>query len=140
MILNHEDMSAIEQSFGPDKAACLINALEKLDREQKVEIKRDLLMELATKADIADLRGATRADIADLRGATREAIAELRESTKADIAELRGATQTDIAELRGEIRRVEAEIKVLLKVLIGLSIIGMSLFSPAGVELIKLLK
>jgi len=61
MISTHEDLSAIEASFGPEKAAPLINALEKLEREQRVEVKKDLLMELATKADIANLR----ADIED---------------------------------------------------------------------------
>ena len=114
MILNHEDLSAIEASFGPEKAAPLINALEKLEREQKLEIKKDLLMELATKADVADV--------------------------KTDIARLEGKIDRINAELKGEIKRVEVEIKVLLKVLIALSIIAIGLFSPAGVELIKLIR
>ena len=63
MILTHEDLSAIERSLGPEQAGPIIEALEKLDREQRVEVKRDLLMELATKADIADMRTA----IANLR-------------------------------------------------------------------------
>ena len=96
MILTHEDLSAIEQTLGPVQAAPIINALEKLEREQTVEVKKALLMELATKSDIA--------------------------------------------ELRGEVKRVEAEIKVLLKVLIGLVIVAISLFSPIGAELIKLIK
>ena len=55
---------------------------------------------LATKADIAALRGATtKADIAALRGAT-----------KADIAELRGATKADSAELRTDIAKLSATL------------------------------
>jgi len=40
MILTHDDLSAIEASFGPEKAAPLINALEKLEREQAIEVKK----------------------------------------------------------------------------------------------------
>ena len=61
---------------------------------------------LATKADIAALRGATKADIAALRGATKADIAALRGATKADIAELRGATKADSAELRTDIAKL----------------------------------
>lgn len=103
MILTHQDLSAIANQLGPEKAAPIISALEKIEREQKIEIKKDLLLEIATKADIANLR-----------------------------AELKG----DIVELRGEIKRLE----MLIKVLIGLVVVGMGLFSPAGVELIKLIK
>jgi hypothetical protein len=73
-----------------------------------------------------------RADIATLGG---------------DIQQLSGYTKTDIATLAGEIKRVEerfvGEIKrlqTLIKVLIGLAIIGMTLFSPNAAELIRLLK
>jgi len=118
MILTHEDLSAIEQSLGPIQAAPIINALEKLEQEQKVEIKKDLLLEIATKADIARLEGTTKADIARLEG-----------TTKAEFARLE-------AEVKGEIKRLE----MLIKVLIGLVVLALSLFSPAGVELIKLIK
>ena len=129
MILSHEDLSEIERCLGPEKAAPIIHAFEKIEQEQTTEVKKALLMELATKADLAELRGATKADLVELRGAT-----------KADLAELGGAVKGAIAELRGELKRVEAEMKVLLKVLIGLVVIAMSFFSPVGTEIIKLLK
>ncbi len=140
MILSHEDLSEIERCLGPEKAAPIIHAFEKIEQEQTTEVKKALLMELATKADLAELRGATKADLVELRGATKADLAELRGATKADLAELGGAVKGAIAELRGELKRVEAEMKVLLKVLIGLVVIAMSFFSPVGTEIIKLLK
>ena len=96
MILSHEDLSAIERSPGPEHAAPIIQALEKLDKEQRVEVKRELLMELATKADIANLR----------------------------------------ADIEGRLVKLET----LVKALIGLVIVAISLFSPIGAEIIKLIK
>jgi hypothetical protein len=44
---------------------------------------------LATKADIAELRGATQADIAELRGATQASIAELRGEIRGSLLAIR---------------------------------------------------
>lgn len=103
MILTHEDLSAIERSLGPEKAAPIINALEKIEQEQTAEVKKALLVELATKSDVAALK-------------------------------------TDIVRLEGKLDKLEAELKVLLKVLIGLVIIAISFFSPVGTEIVKLIK
>ena len=147
MILAHDDFAAIENRLGPENAAPIIQALEKIEREQKLEVKKDLLTELATKADLVELKGVvkadiarleavTKADIARLEAATKADIARLEAATKADIARLEGSVKSEIAELRGEVKRLE----MLIKILIGLSIVAMGLFSPAGVELIKLIK
>jgi hypothetical protein len=56
--------------------------------------------DLATKADIANLRTATTADIA----ATKVDIASLRTELKIDIASLRTELKTDIAGLRAELK------------------------------------
>ena len=55
---------------------------------------------VATKADVTDLRAATERDIADLRTATERDIADLRTATERDIAELRAEMKHDIADLR----------------------------------------
>ena len=111
-MLNYERIKAIEESFGP-KAQAVISALQDLDKrieEQKTEVKKDLFVELATKADIAILGG--------------------------DIKRLEGKLDTQVAKLEGRFSRLE----VFMKVLIGLAIIAIALFSPAAGELIKLLK
>ncbi|MCI4411693.1 MAG: hypothetical protein JHC38_08480 [Thiotrichales bacterium] len=46
--------------------------------EVKDELKRELRDELATKEDIANLRGGVKEDIANLRGEVKEEIANLR--------------------------------------------------------------
>ena len=60
------------------------------------EASRD---DLATKADINDLRLATSADINDLRLTTKAAMDELRLSTKSELNELRQSTKSDLNEL-----------------------------------------
>jgi len=150
MILTHDDLSAIEASFGPEKAAPIINAFEKLEREQKVEVKRDLLVELATKSDIERLKvdiAVLRGEITELRGELRGEITELRGDLRGEITELRSELCGKIADLRGEVKRVESDLKgeikrleMLIKVPIGLVVGAMGLFSPVGVELIKLIK
>ena len=113
MIPSHEDYAAIESKLGSDRVAPIIQAFEKIEREQKVDVKKDLLMELATKADVVRLEG--KIDRID--------------------AELKGEMRRVEADLKGEMKRLE----MLIKVLIGLVVVAMGLFSPAGVELIKLL-
>jgi ribosomal protein L29 len=62
------------------------------------------LAQLATKADLAELRTATKADLAELRTATKADVAEL----KADLAELRTATKADVAELKADLAELQA--------------------------------
>src|SRR5271155_1006986 len=50
---------------------------------------KDDLANLATKTDLADLRGATKMDLADLRAATKMDLADLRAATKLDLAEVK---------------------------------------------------
>ena len=58
---------------------------------------------LATKADIENLRAATKADIENLRATTKADIENLRATTKADIENLRAATKADIAGAKAEL-------------------------------------
>ena len=55
--------------------------------------------ELATKADIADLR----ADFSRLEAATQADISRLEAATKADISRLEAVMQADIASVKAEI-------------------------------------
>jgi uncharacterized protein YlxW (UPF0749 family) len=69
--------------------------------------------DLATEADIAELRTELKADIAELRTELKADIAEL----KAEIAELRAEVRAAIADLRSELRqselRLEAKIEAI---------------------------
>ena len=62
--------------------------------------------ELATKADLAELREATKADLVELREATKADIAAVQE----DVAELRAATKEDIAAVKSDVKTLEVQV------------------------------
>ncbi len=66
---------------------------------------------LATKSDIAELRGEMQAGNAALRGEFKADIAELRNEMQAGNAELRGEMQAGNAELRGEMKADNAALR-----------------------------
>ena len=152
-------------------------------KELKTDIKKDLLVELATKADVMqlkgdissleqELKGMIKASNEELKGMIKSSneelkgmiktdkeelkgmisslenknkadkeelkgmISSLENKNKADKEELKGIINRDKEELKGEIR----SIRVWMKLIIGVAIVGMTFFSPMSVELIKLLK
>ena len=116
-MLNYEQTKAVEKALGSQAAGPLIELFESFDKrlnEQKVEIKADLFMDLATKADISRLEG----------------------KVETEVAKLNGKIESEINRFDGKFARLE----VLMKVLIGLTILAIALFSPAAAELVKLLK
>ena len=103
----------------------------------KYETKKDLSTELATKADIQELKGEmnelkskTQAQIEELRSNTQAQIEELRTNTQIQIEELKGniqaqieelsrSTQVQIEELKGEIKEFKAQIRAEVNELRG---------------------
>ena len=106
----------------------LYNTLRKIPEVSEVEAKEAVAdiansKEVATKADIAELKAETKADIAELKAETKADIAELQAETKADIAKV----DKTIAELKGELRAdIERMGRIMLMWMagIGLAIIG----------------
>jgi len=66
---------------------------------------------LATKADVAAVKGSLEANIAELKGGLEADIAEVKGSLEADIAELKGSLEADLAELKGSLEAGMAEVK-----------------------------
>lgn len=123
-MLLFDQAKALEKSLGEEAAKVITDAFARTEaaiREQKAAVRNEIAAELATKADLEELRGEMREGLALVRG---------------EIGAVRGELREDIAILRGDIKRLE----ILVKVLVGLSIIAIALFSPAAAELIKLLK
>ena len=123
-MLTYQQAKDIEDALGPQQAGPLLAVLQDLDRkieDQKNAVKADLLLELATKADIANVR----TEIADLR-------TELKE----DIANLRLEIKTDITRLDGELK----SIRLWMKLLVAIGILGMTFFSPTTIKLLEMLK
>lgn len=65
-----------------------------------------------------------------------------KEFVRAEINELRTEIRAEISELRAEIAVLRTDIKqlgLLLKVLIGIAVFGLTLFNPAFVKLVELI-
>jgi hypothetical protein len=86
-----------------------------MDRGQAEAIARAIseadTSDLATKADVAELKAATGQDIAELKAATGQDIAELKAVTRQDIADLRAELKADIARLEEKMDTTIAELK-----------------------------
>ena len=145
-MLTYQQAKAVEEALGPQQAGPILELFQELDRRienQKAAVKAELLLELATRADIADLRTET----AELRAELKTEIAELRTELKTELAELRTELKTDIAHLRTEARtdsaRLEVELKSIrlwMKLLVAVAILGITFFSPATIKLLEMLK
>ncbi len=100
--------------------------------EAQVQLVIDAMNdEIATKTDMAELRG----DMAELRSELRQDMAELRSEFKQDMAELRAEMKQDMAALRSELKQDMAALKsdLLLKLgglMVGVSTVG---FTALGV-------
>ena len=67
-----------------------------------------------------------------------------KEFVRAEISEVRaeiGEVRAEISSVRAEIREVRSELKqttLLLKILIGIAVFGLTLFNPAFIKLVEL--
>ena len=102
-MLLYEQVKAIEKALGPQAAPPIIEVLQDMWNR----VKDELFAELATKKDLAELRG------------------EMR---------------MEMEKLRGDFNARMGRMEVMMKVLIGLTVIAIALFSPAVAEIIRLLK
>ena len=92
----HRLLAWFEEQMGPDLGATMMELLPPSDASQ-----------LATKADIAQLRSATKADLAvttaELRsemGALRSELADVRAELKTDLADFRAEWKGDLVDLQ----------------------------------------
>ena len=86
---------------------------------------------VATKADLAELRGSLREAMAEFRGSVHEELAEFRGSVHKDMAEFRGSIHKDMANLRTDIASWKNELtwRILggFTAIIGLAVAAMKL-------------
>jgi parvulin-like peptidyl-prolyl isomerase len=108
------------------------------DREKAEVFARAIEGSIQAIADKADERIIEKKETlkSELYNELRSELAT-KEFVRAEI----NAVRAEIAEVRAEIAEVRAEIKhnnLLLKVLIGIAIFGLTLFNPAFVKLVEL--
>ncbi|QWK18972.1 MAG: hypothetical protein KNN13_05450 [Hydrogenobacter thermophilus] len=122
----------LEEKLGKEEAkefmSAVEQALEELSILRKLELKDELTKELATKADIKEVR----VEVAEVRAEIREVRAEV-DRVRAEVAQVK-------AELNARIDRLEARIDKLefyIKLMICILILAIALYSPVFAELIK---
>ena len=81
--------------------------------EGRVGRLEGLYESLATKEDMAGLKGELKEDIASLKGELKEDIANLSSELKADIANLRAEVKEDIGNLKGDFTWRVASLQLL---------------------------
>ena len=113
----HAEIRKLEQAGCPAaQAEAVVDLVNRAPPNiQMVKVLERLTFQIetnmATKADIADLRAETKAGIADLRADTQAGIADLRADTQAGIADLRADTQAGIADLRAHTQAGIADLR-----------------------------
>ncbi len=138
-MLTIEQTKAVEEALGAEKAAPLLAIFQGIYsriEEQKAALKADLLLELATKADIARLEGKIDREIARLEGKIDSGLAHLEGKIDSGLAHLEGRLDFHIARFEGELK----SIRLWMKLLVAVGVIGMALFSPTTIKLLEFLK
>jgi len=145
-MLTFEQIKAMEAAIGQEAAKPFIEAFQTAD----ARVMTSLLAEVATKTDIAKLEGTMRSEFAKLEGMMKSEIARVEgvgrtdaAALKADMAKLEGALKADMEKVRVEISDVRGDVKRLdlqIKLLIGLAILAIAMFSPNLAALLKLAK
>jgi len=99
----------LHQTLGDEAAEDLVNWMQQVDA-QRAELRE--LNELNfSRIDARLAEVATRADVAELRHATQADLAAVRQETQGNLAELRQEMRTGFAELREEMARLETRLE-----------------------------
>ena len=104
--------------------------------ERKIEIKKDLLVEIAPKADIKELNGKIDTFHKELNGKIDTIHIELNGKIDTIHKELNGKIDVLESKLIGEFK----SIRLWMKTLAGLAVLAITSFSPTAQALIKLIK
>ena len=132
MALPYEVVKVIEEAVqDPEKAAKVIRAIEeglgavreeaKAQKEVvKAELKDELTKELATKADLAELKNELNLEISSVRE---------------EMARLEAKFENRFSEIEARFVRLE----IWLKVIVGVMIAGFTLFNPGFHQFLKII-
>ncbi|MBF0497961.1 MAG: hypothetical protein HQK58_15525 [Deltaproteobacteria bacterium] len=113
LCLTLQQTESLKSAFGMQSVP-LIEVLESMG----AQVAAQLSSELATKADIAEVKGSintlremSKRDSEEVRGELKADIIDLKGELKADIAALEGKLRNDITALRGELKQDITELK-----------------------------
>jgi len=134
----------LEQKFGREEAFEIAKMIEdffklmerradEIALQKKVELRSELVNELATKAELNAVKTELKADIENLRTELKGIRAEFRSELENVRLEFRG----EIAKVRTELQNQIDKLNMKLNFLIILVIIVLTLMNPVVAELIK---
>ncbi len=164
----------LEEKLGKEEAKEFVEVVEQAINEltilRKLELKDELTKELATKADIREVRAEimeVRAEIDKVRAEFGSEIKEVRvefgseiKKLRVEIDKMRAELGSEIKEVRAEVDKVRAEImevraelnaridklearmdklEFYVKLMIGLLLLAIALYSPVFAEIVKAL-
>ncbi len=164
----------LEEKLGKEEAKEFVEVVEQAIQEltilRKLELKDELTKELATKADIREVRAEimevraeimevraeidkVRAEIDKVRAEFGSEIKEIRvefgseiKKLRAEIDKMRAELGSEIKEVRAEVDKVRAELSARMdklefyvKLMIGLLLLAIALYSPVFAEVVKAL-
>lgn len=135
--LPYEVYVLLEEAFNQDRAKAEVFAHAVEEALQAIEQQAEERITAKKEATKAEVYNELRNELAT-KEFVRAEINELRAEFRAEINELR----TEINELRTELTQLRGELKqnaLLLKMLIGIAVFGLTLFNPAFVKLVELL-
>ncbi len=114
----------LEEKLGKEEAKEFVEVVEQAINEltilRKLELKDELTKELATKADIREVR----AEIMEVR---------------AEIDKVRAELGSEIKEVRAELSARMDKLEFYVKLMIGLLLLAIALYSPVFAEIVKAL-
>ncbi len=142
----------LEEKLGKEEAKEFVEVVEQAINEltilRKLELKDELTKELATKADIREVRAEimeVRAEIMEVRAEIDKVRAEI-DKVRAEIDKVRAEFGSEIKEVRAEVDKVRAELSARMdklefyvKLMIGLLLLAIALYSPVFAEVVKAL-
>jgi predicted nucleic acid-binding Zn-ribbon protein len=134
----------LERKFGREEAFEIAKMIEdffklmerradEIALQKKVELRSELVNELATKAELNAVKTELKADIENLRTELKGMRAEFRSELENVRLEFRG----EIAKVRTELQSQIDKLNMKLNFLIILVIIVLTLMNPVVAELIK---
>jgi predicted nucleic acid-binding Zn-ribbon protein len=134
----------LERKFGREEAFEIAKMIEdffklmerradEIALQKKVELRSELVNELATKAELNAVKTELKADIENLRTELKGIRAEFRSELENVRLEFRG----EIAKVRTELQNQIDKLNMKLNFLIILVIIVLTLMNPVVAELIK---
>jgi len=137
MFADIQTVEKLEENLGNENAHLILGAIDEYLINTKKDIKEstkslkaqvydELRQELATKEFVRAETQKIRTELQEVRAELKTEIQKVRTELKTEIQEVKTELKTDIESLRGDFKN----LSLMIKVLIGLTVFGLTLLNP----------